>query len=530
MLLMLLGCTSSDYSLNLTPVVPLNQSQLFAELDSVQVDFVKKSGDIGDPTDLGAPLTGEKLSAEGPLFEQSYARIRGVKEGEAIAWGRTELLPAQKRIQRNVLVGSSNGIGWLAAEPVGTVGGELTPLGGGRFLLSGGMYIDEANRKKPVTTDIIREIRLEDADAALSFADFGTLPPYPDPTCVDCGTLTARIGHHLTPMGGSDAGKLLLTGGTARYGSMLGDNSYYFPDDLPYTTDDAQIYDVESGTWEPVIHDSTQRRIQRQGYRTRHLAAQMPDGGVALFGGFADRDSWENPLVEVLVAGQREMKTIELPEEFDIPGSFGAAAASTPEGVVICGGSSDLFDAELSSSSACVIVRSASTVESFPSLGAPRSGLAMIGLPDGRIIATGGAEMPENPSNIVTAFFEGHLASADLLIYENGVWEKLPGALKTPRANHSMALLPDGKVLIYGGTSHYGHMGFPIDTEETVTLECAQLFDPYTRALTSLEGCPDNVWGPAIAADPEYGIVAAGGLVDVAQPTPGVAFFPGELP
>ncbi|HNH46956.1 MAG TPA: hypothetical protein PKY30_07960, partial [Myxococcota bacterium] len=176
MLLMLLGCTSSDYSLNLTPVVPLNQSQLFAELDSVQVDFVKKSGDIGDPTDLGAPLTGEKLSAEGPLFEQSYARIRGVKEGEAIAWGRTELLPAQKRIQRNVLVGSSNGIGWLAAEPVGTVGGELTPLGGGRFLLSGGMYIDEANRKKPVTTDIIREIRLEDADAALSFADFGTLP------------------------------------------------------------------------------------------------------------------------------------------------------------------------------------------------------------------------------------------------------------------------------------------------------------------------------------------------------------------
>ncbi len=40
MLLILLGCTSSDYSLNLTPVVPLNQSQLFLELDTVQVDFV----------------------------------------------------------------------------------------------------------------------------------------------------------------------------------------------------------------------------------------------------------------------------------------------------------------------------------------------------------------------------------------------------------------------------------------------------------------------------------------------------------
>jgi N-acetylneuraminic acid mutarotase len=86
-------------------------------------------------------------------------------------------------------------------------------------------------------------------------------------------------------------------------------------------------------------------------------------------------------------------------------------------------------------------------------------------LPDGKVLVTGGSEQPEDD-------VEGDalLSSAELYDPATGTWTSV-GSLSTGRAWHSATLLPNGRVLVVGGAG--------IDIALSAS---AELYDPATRA------------------------------------------------
>lgn len=88
---------------------------------------------------------------------------------------------------------------------------------------------------------------------------------------------------------------------------------------------------------------------------------------------------------------------------------------------------------------------------------------AMVQLPDGRVLISGGTNASLNP-NI-------GIKSTELYDPVNGTWSAGPD-MSIDRTQHSMVLLPSGKVLIFGGGK--GAFGISVD-----------LFDPGTNTLTT---------------------------------------------
>src|SRR5688500_3170556 len=87
-----------------------------------------------------------------------------------------------------------------------------------------------------------------------------------------------------------------------------------------------------------------------------------------------------------------------------------------------------------------------------PPLGEPRAGACAVRLPDGRVLVPGGSRD------------EGPVASAEVFRYgPEESFEPVP-AMQAPRAGHACVLLGDGRVLVAGGEAP----GAPV----------AELYDP----------------------------------------------------
>jgi hypothetical protein len=88
-------------------------------------------------------------------------------------------------------------------------------------------------------------------------------------------------------------------------------------------------------------------------------------------------------------------------------------------------------------------------------------------LRDGRVLITGGLSLPRGSTKNVT------LATAE--VYDPATGEfTLTGSLSKPRYTHAAALLPDGRVLIAGGSD--GTSG---------TLAAAEVVDPSTGTFST---------------------------------------------
>jgi len=287
--------------------------------------------------------------------------------------------------------------------------------------------------------------------------------------------------------------------------------------------------DLSTGLSETVLHD--ENAVYRlQGSRAFHIAVPLPDGGVVLWGGWGNRTGSENPLVEIFSPGNRMMTTFA-PSDSQAPGPLGSAGTMTQDGVLICGGSSFEELHVLESLSHCLLVRG-SSIETAPEMILSRTGHAMVTLKDGQVLLSGGIDLPlvsgDFDPDIYTTVYP---ATAEVQILENGVWRVLDSTLDIPRAGHQMALLPDGRVLIYGGATGYSLADVPATTDDVdVSFLCASIYDPADDSVTALSGCSSTVYQPTLAADPDFGAIAIGGMTDDVNASAGVNFFSGLPP
>jgi hypothetical protein len=285
----------------------------------------------------------------------------------------------------------------------------------------------------------------------------------------------ARNGHTATLL---PDGTVLVAGGG--YASVSGSLA------------SAELYDPDSGSWTP-----TGNMIEA---RYGGTATLLPDGRVLVAGGFGGdgrtlasaelydpgSGSWTATasMIEarsgtatlllngkVLVAGGSEYNgtsnsgSLSSAELYDadsgswtptgnmVEARYGDTATLLPDGTVLVAGgvgtrNISLDSAELYDPSTGSWTATGNMVE-------PHWGHKATLLPDGKVLVTGGA------STSLDTFVP--LASAELYDPDSGSWTPT-GSMITPRWYHTATLLPDGKVLVAGGS--YGSVSGSLASAE----------------------------------------------------------------
>ncbi|HKB15247.1 MAG TPA: kelch repeat-containing protein [Planctomycetota bacterium] len=137
-------------------------------------------------------------------------------------------------------------------------------------------------------------------------------------------------------------------------------------------------------------------------------------------------------------------------------------------------------------------------------------------LADGRVLLVGGVdggfESPPGSGNFVTNV----LPSAEIYDPSTGLFAAT-GPMSIPRAGHTATLLPDGRVLVTGGTK--GDASFQVDTIIDIlnnALSSAELWNPATGLFTAVAGMSQSKVGhSALLLDDGDVLVASGVAVTV---------------
>ncbi len=204
--------------------------------------------------------------------------------------------------------------------------------------------------------------------------------------------------------------------------------------------------------------------------RSNHHALLMENGKVLLFGG------WRG------LTGQGSEGSYELfdPEARSFKsgltgvGGYGEAGATLgDDGALICGGADRQSFAPVST---CVKITPAGATSPADSMPRGLFAHAMVGLGDGRVLATGGVELLTDANNISPA-------TNNAFLYEKGSWKELD-PMQLVRAYHMMVPTPEGKIIVVGGVQNAGTL-FAADGTPT---SLAEVFDPETETFTTLGG------------------------------------------
>ena len=220
---------------------------------------------------------------------------------------------------------------------------------------------------------------------------------------------------------------------------------------------------------------------------------------------------------KVLIAGGYDGNFISTTETFDaavptfaglpesIQRAYGVAAPLPGGNVLLAGGyptyqlrAAEIFDEATNSSSG--LPESGAT-----QLTTARAGAVAAPLPDGRVLIAGGT--PAFPP-------VGAVRTAEIYDPEANTFTALPASgdtqLTVPRRGAVAAPLPNGKVLIAGGTEN---------ADAPPILRSAELFDPATNTFTALPASGDTQLatariGAAAAALPDGKVLIVGGSND----------------
>jgi galactose oxidase-like protein len=137
-------------------------------------------------------------------------------------------------------------------------------------------------------------------------------------------------------------------------------------------------------------------------------------------------------------------------------------------------------------------------------------------LADGRVLLVGGVdggfESPPGSGNFVTNV----LPSAEIYDPATGLFAAT-GSMAIPRAGHTATLLPDGRVLVTGGTK--GNASFQVDTIIDIlnnALSSAEVWNPATGLFSAAAGMSQSKVGhSAVLLDDGEVLVASGIAVTV---------------
>ncbi|MFN7142368.1 MAG: hypothetical protein ACK4YP_01215 [Myxococcota bacterium] len=508
----LVGCTggAADYTLHLTPVAASSQSP-FEGLDRIDLVLTPAVGDALRVT-LGSPTSGATPEITGlPPLEDTRIAVEGY-EGDTLAMrGMTEPLTASDGVvDAQVFVAATESTAWLGALPEGLQLPLLVALGNGRFWVGGGVTNNRAGEPRK-ENDAVQILSLAPPDENLAFTAAGTLPGYTD---ADGNQQTARMGATVTPLtvSGTDAGKVLVTGGAPLH-PLLYDGQ---------TTKAAGLYDPATDTWEELPAADA-----LNDYRTLHLAIENLLGNVVIWGGLGRYDSADRAVelpntIEYYDRAARAFTSLGT-ADLGYLGSFAADLGN--DGTLICGGA-DISSGWTSTSTCVRVALDGSGVETFAALPAGLAGAAMLTLEDGRVLLTGGATTtaPMNTDADVEA-----RSSAWLYNPETEQWGSLSAQMGVARAGHRMVRLADGRVLIVGGAESYNAVATPADP-----VSCLEIYDPVDGSFTSVDGCdasddagglPGRAYEPAVAYDPDYGVLVVGGSGADGSAVTGVSLF-----
>jgi Collagen triple helix repeat (20 copies)/Kelch motif len=245
----------------------------------------------------------------------------------------------------------------------------------------------------------------------------------------------------------------------------------------------ADVFDPVTGTFTALPQSMTTPRLGA-------AAAPLPGGDVLIVGG-SD--------------GSNMLSSAEL---FDpVTGTFtglpssmttargAAVAAPLPDGdVLIAGG----FGTSAIQSSAEVFDPMTGTFTALPnSMTTPRWGAVAAPLPNGDVLIAGG----------YNSFADSALSSAEVFDPSTGRFTALPHPMTTARYGAVAAPLPDGEVLIAGGYNASGPNG-------TSTVSSAEVFDPSTGMFTALPVSGGFPIPNAVAAPlPDGDVLIAGGSI-----------------
>jgi hypothetical protein len=203
-------------------------------------------------------------------------------------------------------------------------------------------------------------------------------------------------------------------------------------------------------------------------------AAPLPDGKALILGGFTEGGvtltsaAIYDPIAETTTTLPVETQTSGPETQMHTAREDGFAAPLADGQVLVGGGrgagaplrSAELFDPS---------TNDFTTAESMES---PREGAAAAPLPDGRVLIVGGKE------NL------GHvLASVEIYDPSTGEFVEPPESMATPRVGAVASPLPDGKILIAGGSAGAGVLR-SAEVFDPVTQEFTPLPESGTSQLT----------------------------------------------
>lgn len=504
------GDIGQAFTLSLEPVVPANQDP-FTDLDSL---LLVVEPEAGLPVRYPFPQTSGSPDLVGvEPAESATLAIEGYIGDELVAFGRTAPLSlVEGEVSARVLVSEVDSFAWLENLDRELHQSAAVPTGSGGFLVFGGSE-DTPNISSSSAVGDIWRIEIADPSAGLAFSSAGEMPGY----TVDDVTYTGRTGHSATLLEGEGAweGMVLVAGGADGFLNT------------PTATDHAFLYDPALGAVEyETVMDSP---------RWGHSVA-VNDGDIYLFGGVNRSELLSLTRVMSVEYFDRGTGTFEylgsnLSADGDYIPLFGGAAAMGSSGVLYCGGFKlDEVNgdgaADWMASDECWVVSISGVLSDADALPERLLHFSLTTLADDRVLLTGGVRTDDwvlSQSELVAP-------SPDIFIYDpaTDTWEDTDKDLRIPRARHATALLPDGRVLIAGGSADGSDMVGQTTSAEG--LACAEVYDPSNNTLLLVDDCtedldvstlPDRMNAPSIAADMDYGVLLVGGLnqssaVDVA--------------
>jgi large repetitive protein len=254
----------------------------------------------------------------------------------------------------------------------------------------------------------------------------------------------------------------------------------------------AEIYDPATGTW-----SATGPMIQLRFHATATL---LPDGRVLVAGGS--------------IGGPNALASAELYDPatgaWSATGSLaearsGHTATLLPGGRVLVAGGYVLVDGSSRPGGTLVSVElydpATGTWTATGPLAQGRGDHSATLLPDGRVLVAGGRAVAADPSKAVR-----QLVSAELYNPATGTWS-VTGLLAEARSDHTATLLPDGTVLVAGGSFGGPH-----------ALASAELYDPATGTWSASGPLAEARSGHTATLLPDGRVLVAGGSADSLLP------------